>query len=60
MASTATARFCAGHHCAWPLARRFGVAATTRATFYLYNDESDVDALIDGVRAAQTFFGVTP
>lgn len=48
-----------GHHCAWPLARRFGVAATTRASFYLYNDEADVDALVAGVRAAQKFFGVT-
>ena len=47
-----------GHHCAWPLARRFGVAATTRATFYLYNDEADVDAMLAGVRAAQLFFGV--
>jgi len=47
-----------GHHCAWPLARRFGVAATTRATFYLYNDEADIDALVDGVREAQRFFKV--
>ncbi len=47
-----------GHHCAWPLARRFGVAATTRASFYLYNDESDVDALVAGVREAQAFFKV--
>ena len=47
-----------GHHCAWPLARRFGVAATTRASFYLYNDEADVDALIEGVGAAERFFKV--
>ena len=47
-----------GHHCAWPLTRRFGVAATTRATFYLYNDEADIDALVDGVREAQRFFKV--
>ncbi len=46
-----------GHHCAWPLHRRFGVAATVRATFYLYNDLDDVTALLDGVRAAQRFFG---
>jgi cysteine desulfurase/selenocysteine lyase len=46
-----------GHHCAWPLHRRFGVAATVRATFYLYNDLDDVAALLDGVRAAQRFFG---
>jgi cysteine desulfurase/selenocysteine lyase len=47
-----------GHHCAWPLHRRFGVAATTRATFYVYNDLSDVDALVAGVEHARTFFGV--
>jgi cysteine desulfurase/selenocysteine lyase len=46
-----------GHHCAWPLVRRYGVPATTRATFYLYNDRSDVDALVAGVRHAQAFFG---
>ncbi|MGH3437674.1 MAG: cysteine desulfurase [Sciscionella sp.] len=46
-----------GHHCAWPLHRRFGVAASVRATFYLYNDFSDVDALVSGVREAQRFFG---
>jgi cysteine desulfurase/selenocysteine lyase len=46
-----------GHHCAWPLHRRYGMAATTRATFYLYNDESDVRALVEGVRHAQTYFG---
>ncbi len=46
-----------GHHCAWPLHRRFGVAATTRATFYLYNDADDVRALIDGTQRALEFFG---
>jgi cysteine desulfurase/selenocysteine lyase len=46
-----------GHHCAWPLHRRFGVPGTVRATFYLYNDMDDVAALLDGVRAAQQFFG---
>jgi cysteine desulfurase/selenocysteine lyase len=46
-----------GHHCAWPVHRRFGVAATVRATFYLYNDLDDVAALLDAVRAAQRFFG---
>ena len=48
-----------GHHCAWPLHRRFNVPATVRATFYLYNDAEDVTALLDGVREAQRFFGVT-
>jgi len=46
-----------GHHCAWPLHRRFGVPATVRATFYLYNDLDDVTALVNGVREAQRFFG---
>ncbi|SFB21042.1 cysteine desulfurase / selenocysteine lyase [Amycolatopsis marina] len=47
-----------GHHCAWPLHRRLGVPATVRASFYLYNDLSEVDALVSGVREAQRFFGV--
>ena len=46
-----------GHHCAWPVCRHFGIPATTRASFYLYNDLDDVDALVAGVRAAQEFFG---
>jgi cysteine desulfurase/selenocysteine lyase len=48
-----------GHHCAWPLHRRFGVAATVRATFHVYNTPDEVAALIDGVRAARDFFGVS-
>jgi cysteine desulfurase / selenocysteine lyase len=47
-----------GHHCAWPLMRRYDVPATTRATFYLYNTPGEVQALADGVREAQKFFGV--
>jgi cysteine desulfurases, SufS subfamily len=47
-----------GHHCAWPLHRRFGVAATARATFAVYNTPEEVTALVEGVRAAQEFFGV--
>ncbi|HVV13377.1 cysteine desulfurase [Amycolatopsis sp.] len=47
-----------GHHCAWPLHRVCKVPATVRATFYLYNDLSEVDALVHGVREAQKFFGV--
>jgi cysteine desulfurase/selenocysteine lyase len=47
-----------GHHCAWPLHRRFGVAATVRATFSVYNTPDEVAALVDGVRAARGFFGV--
>src|SRR5689334_10224928 len=47
-----------GHHCAWPLHRRFGVAATVRATFAVYNTPEEVGALVDGVHAAREFFGV--
>jgi cysteine desulfurase / selenocysteine lyase len=47
-----------GHHCAWPLHRRLGVAATVRATFGVYNTVDEVAALVDGVRAAREFFGV--
>lgn len=47
-----------GHHCAWPLMRRFGILGTTRATFYLYNSISDVDALLSGVQATKKFFKV--
>jgi cysteine desulfurase/selenocysteine lyase len=46
-----------GHHCAWPLTRKLGVAATTRASLYFYNDESDVDALVDGIIGAKKYFG---
>jgi cysteine desulfurase/selenocysteine lyase len=46
-----------GHHCAWPLTRKLGVQATTRASLYLYNDEEDVDALIEGIIGAQHYFG---
>ena len=47
-----------GQHCAWPLAKRMGVPASTRASLYLYNDEADCDALIGGVLGAQKYFGV--
>jgi cysteine desulfurase/selenocysteine lyase len=50
----------AGHHCAWPLHRAFGVQASTRASFYLYNTRDEVDALAQGIREAQRFFGVAP
>jgi cysteine desulfurase / selenocysteine lyase len=45
-----------GHHCAQPLMRRLGVSSTARASFYVYNDESDVEALVAGVRQAMTMF----
>jgi cysteine desulfurase / selenocysteine lyase len=47
----------AGHHCAWPLHRAMGVQASSRASFYLYNTHAEVDALADGIRQAQKFFG---
>ena len=46
-----------GHHCAWPLHRALGVQASTRATFYVYNTHAEVEALADGIRYAQRFFG---
>jgi cysteine desulfurase/selenocysteine lyase len=47
----------AGHHCAKPLMKALGVHATTRASVYLYNDESDIDALADGLAGASDIFG---
>ncbi|HEV7452172.1 MAG TPA: cysteine desulfurase [Pseudonocardiaceae bacterium] len=47
-----------GHHCAWPLHRRFGIAATVRASFALYNTPAEVEALLAGVREVRRFFRV--
>jgi cysteine desulfurase / selenocysteine lyase len=49
----------AGHHCAQPLMRRLDLPATARASFYVYNTEADVDALVDGVQRARRIFGST-
>ncbi|MDQ4130998.1 MAG: SufS family cysteine desulfurase [Actinomycetota bacterium] len=46
----------AGHHCAKPLMRRLGVPATARASFYVYNDDSDVDALSEALVSAADLF----
>jgi cysteine desulfurase/selenocysteine lyase len=46
----------AGHHCAKPLVRTLGSAATTRASFYLYNSLDEVDALVDAIEATKRFF----
>jgi cysteine desulfurase / selenocysteine lyase len=46
-----------GHHCAWPLHRRFGIAASARASFAVYNAPDEVDRLVAGVRRAVEFFG---
>ncbi|MEE8602140.1 aminotransferase class V-fold PLP-dependent enzyme [Euzebya tangerina] len=48
----------AGHHCAKPLIRALGKAATTRASFYLYNTVEEIDPLCDAIRATQAFFEV--
>lgn len=48
----------AGHHCAKPLMRRLGVGATARASFYIYNDRDDVDALADALVATRDFFAI--
>jgi cysteine desulfurase / selenocysteine lyase len=48
----------AGHHCAKPLMRVLGVPATTRASFYVYNDEADADALVEALVKAEKFFAI--
>jgi cysteine desulfurase / selenocysteine lyase len=48
----------AGHHCAKPLMRRLGVPATSRASLYVYNDEADVDILVESLAKAEKFFAV--
>ncbi|MBW2455974.1 MAG: SufS family cysteine desulfurase, partial [Deltaproteobacteria bacterium] len=45
----------AGHHCAQPLHRKLGVPATTRASFGIYSDRDDVDALVEGIEVAARF-----
>ena len=47
----------AGHHCCQPLMRTLDLVATTRASFYLYNDEGDVDLLVAGLHKANMIFG---
>jgi cysteine desulfurase/selenocysteine lyase len=47
----------AGHHCAQPLMRRLGVTATARASFWVYNDRTDIDALVAALEHARTLFG---
>lgn len=48
----------AGHHCAKPLMRQLGVPATSRASFYMYNDERDVDCLVTALTKAEKFFAI--
>ena len=47
----------AGHHCAQPLMKWLCVSATARASFYVYNDEEDIDKLVAGLRSAKEYFG---
>ena len=47
----------AGHHCAQPLMERLGVTATARASFGLYNDETDIAALLRGIDRTKRIFG---
>jgi cysteine desulfurase/selenocysteine lyase len=46
----------AGHHCAQPLHEKFGIPATTRASFYLYNMKEDVDKLVEGIYKVKEIF----
>jgi len=47
----------AGHHCAMPLHEKFGLPATTRASFYLYNTKQEVDRLVEGIYKVKDIFG---
>src|SRR5512134_977165 len=47
----------AGHHCAQPLHERFGLPATSRASFYLYNTKEEVDLLVNGIYKVKELFG---
>ncbi|WP_293783904.1 aminotransferase class V-fold PLP-dependent enzyme, partial [uncultured Aeromicrobium sp.] len=49
----------AGHHCAKPAHRRFGIQSTTRASFYLYTTEAEIDSLVEAVRHTQRYFKVS-
>jgi cysteine desulfurase / selenocysteine lyase len=47
----------AGHHCAQPLHEKFGIPASTRASFYLYTSKEEVDKLVDGIYKVKRYFG---
>ncbi|MFC7442942.1 cysteine desulfurase [Laceyella putida] len=47
----------AGHHCCQPLMRHLQATATARASFYLYNDEADIDQLVKGLQKTKEYFG---
>jgi cysteine desulfurase/selenocysteine lyase len=45
-----------GHHCAMPLVRSYDVVAAARASFYIYNTKSEIDALVNGISEAEGYF----
>lgn len=47
-----------GHHCAWPLMKKLNVTATSRVSTYLYNEQSEIDALLTSLERVRSFFGV--
>ncbi len=47
-----------GHHCAMPLHQKLGIESSCRASFYLYNDESDIDKLIEGIKKVKKIFKI--
>jgi cysteine desulfurase/selenocysteine lyase len=49
-----------GHHCNQPLMKRLGLTSTVRASFYVYNEEREIDALVASMRRTLSFFGVEP
>ena len=57
MAATPSRVISAGHHCCQPLMTRLGVAATNRASFYLYTVPEEIDRLVDGIHKARRILG---
>ena len=47
-----------GHHCAWPLMKKLNLIGTTRASLHLYNNESDLEALFEGLDKVKSYFKV--
>jgi cysteine desulfurase/selenocysteine lyase len=47
-----------GHHCAWPLMKKLNLVGTTRASLHLYNNESDIEALFEGLEKVKSYFKV--
>ena len=47
-----------GHHCAWPLMKKLNLVGTTRASFHLYNDANDINALLEAIKKVKSYFKV--